>query len=455
MKANELRRSVQRKRINRRELLLGAGGVLVGMPLMSSLGTARAQATVAPKRLVLMYTPNGVVPDAWKPVNVVSETSFDLGPTHQGLLPFKDRLLFFTGVDLAIALTSNPGGLHQRGIGGLFTGRELQEGDAFVDGCGQRAGWANGISIDQEVVKTVGQGTLLSSLELGVHALDNDVQGRISYSGPGQPLPPLTDPLSVFNRLFSQLDVGSGSELDRLRAQRKSVLDAVQDQFNTFAPRLGSDDREKLDAHLTLVRDVERRLTEGAAPSACPMPERPPVLDSTAESDIPKIAELEIDLLALAFACDLTRVASLQFSTALNRVRYPWINSSGEGHLLSHSGPSDTVSRVQLMARDAWHSSCLARLLQRLSEIPEGDGTALDNTLVLWGNEVAVGNTHAHTDIPFLIAGGGWHFRTGRALTYEGASHSNLLVSVLNAMGTPATTFGNPEVCTGDLPGLV
>ena len=94
-------------------------------------------------------------------------------------------------------------------------------------------------------------------------------------------------------------------------------------------------------------------------------------------------------------------------------------------------------------------------MLQRLSEIPEGDGSVLDNTLVLWGNEVAVGSSHAHTDIPFLMAGGGWYFRTGRALTYNGASHSNLLVSVLNAMGVNATTFGNPDVCTGDLPGLV
>jgi hypothetical protein len=306
------------------------------------------------------------------------------------------------------------------------------------------------------VAKVVGQGTLLSSLELGVHALDNDVQGRISYSGPAQPLPPMNDPLSVFTRLFSNLDVNAGSEVERLRARRQSVLDTVRDQFGALAPRLSSSDRSKLDAHLTLVRDVERRLTgETSTTSECAAPERPPVLDSTNESDIPTIADLEIDLLALAFACDLTRVASLQFSTALNRVRYPWINSAGEGHMLSHSGSSDTLAKAQLVARDTWHSGRLARLLKRLSEIPEGNGTALDNTLVLWGNEVAVGSTHAHTDLPFLMAGGGWYFRTGRTLTYQAASHNNLLVSVLNAMGVPSQTFGNPSVCTGELPGLV
>jgi hypothetical protein len=455
MISSKLRRHVQMTRLGRRELLLGAGGVMVGLPLMPSL-VARAAETTPPKRLVLMYTPNGVMTEGWKPTNVTSETSFDLGSTHQSLLPFKSRLTFFSGVNLAIALTTNPGGLHQRGIGGLFTGRELQAGDAFVDGCGQRSGWANGISVDQEVAKAIGQGTMLSSLELGVHALDNDVQGRISYAGPAQPLPPINDPLSVFNRLFSNPDVNSGTELDRLRARRQSVLDTVQDQFSAFAPRLGTADRKKLDDHLTLVRDVERRLTADAAPVDCAILERPPLLDSAIEDDIPKVADLEIDLLALAFGCDLTRVASIQFSTALNRVRYPWISSTGEGHLLSHSGTSDAAARGQLLERDAWHSSRLARLLQRLSEIPEGNGSVLDNTLVLWGNEVAVGSTHAHTDIPFLMAGGGWYFRTGRALTYtNGASHSNLLVSVLNAMGVNATTFGNPDVCTGDLPGLV
>ncbi len=455
--SDKLRRHTLRQRIGRRELLLGAGGLAVGLPLMSSLsGRARAAEGEAPKRLVLMYTPNGVMMDAWKPLNVTSETSFDLNATHASLAAHKDRLTFFNGVDLKIADNSQfPGGLHQRGIGCLFTNRELQSGTDFVDGCGQRSGWANGISVDQEVVKTIGQDTLLPSLELGVHALDNDVQGRIAYAGPARPLPPMNDPTAVFDRLFSSLGPNAGTEMDQLRLRRKSVLDVVQDQFTAVGPRLSSDDRAKLDSHLTLVRDVERRLTAGGTPNDCQPPERPSLIDASSEADIPKIADLEIDLLALAFACDLTRVASIQFSTSLNRVRYPWIDATGEGHLLSHSGVSDNSARVQLEARDAFHASRLARLLDKLSQIPEGNGTALDNTLVLWGNEVAIGATHAHTDMPLLMVGGGWYFRTGRALTYQKANHADLLVSVLNAMGVPATTFGNPEYCSGELSGLV
>ena len=154
-----------------------------------------------PKRLLLVYTPNGVISDAWWPKNVTSETVFDLNDIHAPLAPFKDRLTFLGGVDLTVT-NLGPGGLHQKGIGGLFTGQQLQSGDLFVDGCGQTAGWANGISVDQEAAKTLGVGTPITSLELGVRATENDVQGRIAYAGPGAPLPPMNDPSDVFQRLF-------------------------------------------------------------------------------------------------------------------------------------------------------------------------------------------------------------------------------------------------------------
>jgi hypothetical protein len=171
---------------------------------------------------------------------------------------------------------------------------------------------------------------------------------------------------------------------------------------------------------------------------------------------MPVIADLELDLLAMAFACDITRVASFQISTSLNRIRYPWLDSTGEGHTLSHSGPSDVAAHGQLVARQTWHAGRLAYFLSRLSDIKEVDGTtALDNTLVVWGNEIALGNTHSHENIPFLLAGGGWHFRPGRFIQYQNASHNDLLVSVSNAMGVAATSFGEPTLCTGPLTGLV
>jgi hypothetical protein len=441
------------RRLGRRQILAGLGGITLTLPLLRSL-EAGAEQPRPPKRLLLMYTPNGVIPEGWWPTNVTSETSFELGPVHQPLLPFRDRLTLLSGVDLTVT-NAGPGGLHQRGIGGLFTGAQLQAGGDFVDGCGQRSGWANGISVDQAVANAIGQSTLLSSLELGVSALDNDVQGRISYAGPGQPLPPINDPLSAFNRLFGMIG-GSQSAIDALRASRRSVLDAVQSQFSTLSAQLSVDDRHKLDAHLELVRDAERRLTQTGTQGTCTPPALPPTLDPASETDMPAIADLLLDVLAAAFACDLTRVASYQISTSLNRIRYPWLNSSGEGHALSHSGPSDMDAHDQLIRRQTWHSGRLAYLLSRLASIPEVDGTTvLDNTLVLWGNEVSLGYTHSHENMPFLLAGGGWHFRTGRYITYQGAPHNNLLVSVLNAMGLPDTTFGQTDLCTGPLSGLV
>jgi len=346
-----------------------------------------------------------------------------------------------------------PGGPHQRGIGTLFTGQQLQAG-TFADGCGRQAGWANGISIDQEIAKVIGQDTMFGSLELGVRATDNDVQGRISYAGAGVPLPPMIQPADVFNRLLTGF-TESTPELDAVQLEKKSVLDAVQEQFTTLSGRVGAADRIKLEQHLTLLREMERRMTAGPNGASCSTPDAPPTLDPNSETDMPTIAELELDLLAMAFACDLTRVASFQISTAFNRIRYPWVGPGGEGHTLSHSGSSDTVAKAELIKRANWHSSMVSRLFQRLDEIPEGDGTALDNTLFLWGNEVSDGSVHSHTNMPFLLAGGGWYFRTGRYIQYQSASHSDLLVSVLNAMGVPATTFGMPEHCSGELTGLV
>ena len=243
--------------LSRRHFLRAAGGAAVALPLLSSL-RAGAAGENFPKRLVLMYTPNGVIPDAWWPQNVTSETSWDLNIIHKPLAPFKDRLLFLGGVDLKVT-NDGPGGLHQKGIGGLFTGQQLQSGDLFVDGCGQRAGWANGISVDQEVAKKLAVSTPITSLELGVRATENDVQGRIAYAGAGAPLPPMNDPSEVFQRLFSGFGQNT-DQLAELRARRQSVLDTVQAQFKSVSDRVSSADKQKLQAHLSLVRDLESRM---------------------------------------------------------------------------------------------------------------------------------------------------------------------------------------------------
>jgi hypothetical protein len=442
--------------LSRRNLLRAASGAALALPLLPSLRPARAQTQVFPKRFVTMYTPNGVIHEGWWPTPGTSEADFTLNTSHQPLAPYRDRLLILGGLEMKVAALG-PGGPHQRGIGALFTNMPLGEG-VFVDGCGRTAGWATGISIDQRIAAQIGTQSPIGSLQLGVRATENDVQGRISYAGAGMPLPPMNDPLELYKRVFEGFSPpASTADEDAakaLLAQRKSVLDAVTSEFAALNSRLSAEDRATLDAHLTLVRDVERRLALGMGD--CSKPEEPPQFDPVSEVDMPSIAELELDLLALAFACDLTRVASFQVSTALNRIRYPWLESMGEGHALSHSGVSDANAKNQLILRQSWHASLIARLFDRLATVPEGDGTALDNTLLFWGNEVSMGTTHTHDNMPFLLAGGTWAFRTGRFVQYpEKNSHADLLVSLLNAMGVEDTTFGDPAYCTGPLSGLV
>jgi hypothetical protein len=428
--------------------LRAASGLAVAIPLLPSL-RARGQAAESPKRLVTMYTPNGQIHASWWPAEQPGG-AFTLNTAHTPLAKHQNWLTLLRSVDL-LSAGGGPGGPHQRGIGTLFTGAQLLEGQ-FVDGCGSQAGWAAGISVDQEVANKIGQTTPFKSLELGVRATENDVQGRISYAGPGQPLQPMLSPLEIYDRMFRNLVIAAdpnAAPMDQLIAERRSVLDAVGEQIGELNKKVSNEDQKRLDAHLTLVRDIENRL--GTTIGHCAKPSEPAALDPASEADMPAIAELEIDLLSVAFACDLVRVASFEISTGLNRIRYPWVNSMGEGHPLSHMGPSNAEAAAELTARATWHSSLIARLFDNLAATIEGDTTAADNTLLVWCSEVSEGNIHSHVNMPFLLMGGGWHFKTGRYLDAAGASHSDLLVTILNAMGVEATTFGLPQFCKGPL----
>jgi len=448
------------RRFDRRYFLRAASGLAVALPLLPSL-RARGQTAAPIRRFVTMYTPNGQISSAWFPTTG-SDSSFTLNEIHTPLAAHQSRLTLLKNVDLQSA-AGGPGGPHQRGIGTLFTGQQLQEGE-FVDGCGSRAGWANGISIDQAIAAQIGRTTPYASLELGVRATENDVQGRISYSGAGAPLPPMLQPLDLYNRIFKDLvvpDQNGQMPPDPMLAERRSVLDTVGEQLTALEAKVSSEDRQKLEAHLTLVRDVERRLAQ--VPLTCSKPNAPTGLDPTSENDMPAIANLEIDLLSIAFACDLARVASFEVSTGLNRIRYPWLNSMGEGHPLSHMSQDDTDARPQLVARAQWHAGLVARLFDNLASIGEGESNIADNTLLVWCSEVSEGNTHAHTNMPFLLMGGGWHMKTGRYLDCattdasgkaKNASHVDLLVTLQNAMGVESQTFGLQDYCTGPLAAL-
>jgi hypothetical protein len=445
------------RQLSRRSLLKLSGAALSILPGLESLtaGTpsVRAQEQAPAQRLVLMFNPNGTIQDQFWPSVVRGEADFDLSPILLPLQAHQSRLLLLKGLSIAVAAIG-PGGPHQKGTGGLFTGANLQAG-SFKDGDGSLAGWANGISIDQAIVNHIGQVTLLPSLELGVRASESEVRSRVVYAGPAAPLPPENDPQLVFQRLFSGFQL-SPEEIERQRAQRLSVLDTVKAQFAELQPTLSSSDRGRLDQHLEMVRSVERRLDLlSTVTGQCSVPAAPPVLAPDDETTMAMISRLHLDLLVMAFACDATRVGSVQYSNAINSIRFPWLNSLGQGHSLSHAASTDADATQQLVARAAWHAGELAYFMDGLAAIPDGAGTLLDSTLIVWGNELGVGNTHAHKNIPFLLAGGGAGFTMGRFLQFDDQPHNRLLVAIQNAFGIESDSFGHVDYATGALTGLV
>lgn len=450
------------KPFDRRSFLRGGLAASAALPLLNA---DRAWGQTAPRRLVIFYTPNGTIGPEWRPKG--GETNFTFGRILAPLEPYRSKLLALGGVNMALA-DSGFGSHHTRGMGGLLTGRPIQQG-TFESAGPPTAGWAAGISIDQHIAKTLAPPTPFKTLELGVQVIDAEVRGRLSYLGASQPVPPMESPYDVFDRLFAGMTPSTSpippGAIERLRARRRSVLDLVGEELTAVRGRVGAEDRVRLDAHLTAVRDVEQRLAPPA--TTMPMPAgtcTPPSvgarMDVKAAANMPTIGKLQMDLAATALACDLTRVVTLQWTHAESNQTFPWLNIAGAHHVISHAGDSDAAAQESLTKINTWYATQLAYLLGKLAAVPEGAGTLLDNTVVMWCIEVGKGNNHAHRDLPFLLAGScGGRLRTGRFVDYTangaaGRPHNDLLVSLARAMGTQDTTFGDPAHVTGPLPNL-
>ncbi|MGB0647662.1 MAG: DUF1552 domain-containing protein [Bradymonadia bacterium] len=432
---------------------LGAAGLAPFIPSF-----ARGSDTEFPTRFIVFYQPNGTKKELWTPAGEPTERVFELGSILQPLNSFKDNLVLVDGLQLSAAKVG-PGGPHQRGMAALLTGAEIMEGD-FVGGDGRKAGWGGGMSVDQYAIQRLRPGTPLSSLELGVRVMENIPRSRLIYGGPEQPLPPDNDPLSVYGRIFGANDQRTSSPEERSDklVKRSSVLDSVHQDFAKLKTLLGGADWRKLDQHATSVRELERRLTLLAEQSAvCGITEPAEVANPMTEEQFRSVLRAQIDLTVAAFACDATRFSSIQCSSAVNALRFTFMGlNQYEGHGLSHAGDSNANLQTQWEAMLTWYSEQLAYLLQRLASIPEGNGTMLDNTLVLCVNEISRGNTHSHDDMHFLLAGGaGGRLEGGRYLRYDDRPHNDLLVSVLNLLELDDETFGDQRFCYGALPGLV
>jgi hypothetical protein len=430
------------KSLTRRQFLRDAGVSAAVLPLvmgLPSLGLAKT--TARKQRVIIMFSPNGIVPPAFWPEEQGEE--FTLKRILEPLEPFKKQTLILKGISNRVR---GDGDSHMRGMSCLLTGIELFPGN-IQGGSDTPAGWASGISIDQELrnffdARTETR-TRFGSLEFGIAVPDRaDPWTRWSYAGANKPVAPIDDPYQMFEKLYGRV-----KDKDTI----KSILDDVRDDIRLVSSKLSGDDKRLLDEHLSYVRDMERDLQSAEKQKlAHPMPQ----LDQGVVNDndnIPKTSKMQIELLVNSFQNDMARVATLQYTNSVGQAKMRWIGIEQGHHELSHDPDLNEGSQEKLTKINTWFCEQLAYLAKRLSETkePGGDANLLDNTLIVWTNELGKGNSHTLENIPFVLVGNGCDLKMGRSLKFEKAAHNRLWIAIANAMGHDISTFGNPKLCEG------
>lgn len=437
--------------ILRRDFLRSLGASSALLPFLGNLPSLAASSAGPKKRLVIVFSPDGVVRNAFWPAT--PGAFLTPGPVRVPALPpileplaaFQDRLLVLKGVHNKIR---GDGDRHMRGIGCLLTGIELFPGNV-QGGSETPAGWASGRSIDQEIrgflQANPATASRFGSLEFGVLVPNHaDTWTRMVYAGPNKPITPIDDPYQMFQKLYGR---------QKGRESMQSVLDELSEDLAKLSAALPAEDRRLLDEHAALVRDFEKELSSHheEVRHALPVLEQGVVEQN---DQMPRISRMQIELLVASLAGDFARVATLQYTNAVGQPRMKWLGIEEGQHDLSHEPNSNASAQEKLTKINAWYAGEVAHLARRLAETPEpgGDGSLLDHTTILWTNELGEGKSHSHEDIPFVLVGGGLGFRTGRSLDLPGVSHNRLLLSLAHAMGhTGLVRFGNPDYC-GDGP---
>lgn len=443
--------------MTRRRFLRGAGWV-IGLPYLESLAPRRAAAAAPRKRFVLWYQPDGDMEQRpyWFPTG--GETTFQLGDASRPLEAVRQDIIMLHGVHNG----NSAGDCHGDYMPNMMTGGTRKD------------------SIDQVIAAGLKAPTPFPSLELGVGTdLKSSAGGRLSFRG-GTALPPEANPNAMFAKIFADARAGSAAtaaadpdathKLQLMQQRRMSVLDGVLEELAAVSSAAGRDDRARLDAHASAVRDFEKTLSSlnAGTPDAPPDCGKPAVdtsalagqakwnggIENASVPNLDKIAAVQQQLLVLALRCDMTRVASLMYNRSLSSQTFeflPIVNKTTISHMFAHTWRSSKQLEADFVVVKRWRASMFRDLVLALKDAREGAGTLLDSTVVLWTCEMGLGS-HAPTNVPFVIAGNaGGALKTGRFLDYEGESHNKLFIALANAVGVPLTSFGN---ATGPLPRL-
>jgi hypothetical protein len=431
---------------HRREFIRRLGLSAALLPLLGGLKLSAAENTApAKQRIIFIFSPNGTVPTEFWPDE--EGEKFKLKRILSPLVPYQNRMLTLKGVNNMIR---GDGDSHMRGMSCLLTGIELFPGN-IMGGGGQPAGWASGPSIDQELRRFLQSQkhtkTRFGSLEIGVSVGNRaDPWTRWSYAGPNQPVAPISSPYELFDKLYGQM-----KESENLN----SVLDDLRGDLAKVAQAVDAPDRALLDQHTTALRELERNLQDQHDQLAVKVPASLPTGISMENDSIPAVTHWQTELLMSAFQNDLTRVATFQFTNSVGGARMKWLGIEEGHHSISHDPDLNTTSVEKLVKINQWFAEQVAYLAKRLSETPEpnGQGSMLDHTTIVWTNELGKGNSHTLEDIPWMLLGGGLGFKTGRALKFKKEPHNRLLLAFAHGFGNKLKTFGNPTLCAqGPLP---
>ena len=435
---------ITKRHLPRRTFLRGIGAA-VALPFLESMLPARTTlgaAELTPTRFTGIFIPHGAAPGYWIPETVGK--GFTLPYIWEPLEPVRDQTVITSGLWSRSA--ESPEGVtgadHFVAAAYLCAEKPKKTTGADID---------SGTTIDQHIAREIGQDTLLPSLQLAVEDPGSNSSNcgegyscaytnSISWQTPTRPLPMEINPQVVFERMFG--DGSTAEERFRRREQQRSLLDSVTESLARLRVEVGSGDRVRLDQYLTDVREIERRL-EIAARASNETPDVAVPYGVPASFD--EHIRLQFDLLALAFQADITRVSTLLYARDLTGRVYPESGTTVSFHGASHH--AEEPSRVREYAKlNRYHVQTLARFVEKLRSIPEGDGTLLDHSLVLYGSNMGNSNQHLHYDVPHVLLGGAsGQLEGGRHLSYpaRAVTSGNLLLSIMDMFGVHRDRIGD------------
>jgi len=442
---------ISRKSLERRTFLRGLG-TAVALPFLDAMVPAFATAatTKSPCRMAFVYVPNGIIMDAWTPVveGQIAALPAELPRISAPLAAFRQDMMMLGGLTCngGRALGDGPGDHGRAGAAYLTATHPKKTAGKDIQ---------TGVSVDQIAAQHIGSETKFASLELGC---EDGVQGgncdngyscaysnSISWRSPSSPMPPEVRPRAVFNRLFGSDDFGQ----DPVRRARQikyqaSILDIVLSDAQRLKNTLGATDRAKLDEYLFAIRDIESRIQKTEKQNAqlkIPTILEPP---SSVPDNLTEHSKLMFDLMTVAFQTNMTRVMTMLMATEQSTRSYREIGVA-EGHhgLTHHQGDKDKIEKVTQINR--FHVERFAYFLEKLKATPDGDGTLLDHSMIVYGSGLSDGNRHLHENLPTVLAGRGCGTLTpGRYVKYAAETPmANFFVAMLDRMGVPVDKLGD------------